>query len=92
MPDVRTILNERRAQHGSLVNHACVCQAMKRAMRDSLGWDRLADDMKEAADMIVHKLARTLSGNPNYIDHWADICGYAQLVVDRLEQQEQGHG
>lgn len=92
MPDVRAILNERRGQHGSLVNHARVCQAMKRAMRDSLGWELLADDMKEAADMIVHKLARTLSGDPNHIDHWADVCGYAQLVVDRLEQQEQGHG
>ena len=92
MPDVRTILSERRAQHGSLVNHARVCQAMKRAMRDSLGWELLADDMKEAADMIVHKLARTLSGDPSHIDHWADICGYAQLVVDRLEQQEHGHG
>lgn len=88
MPDVRTILNERRAQHGSLVNHARVCQAMKRAMRDSLGWDLLADDMKEAADMIVHKLARTLSGNPAHIDHWADIAGYAQLVADRLEQEQ----
>lgn len=92
MPDVRAILNERRNQHGRLADHARVCQAMKRAMRDSLGWELLADDMKEAADMIVHKLARTLSGDPNHIDHWADVCGYAQLVVDRLEQQEQGHG
>ena len=88
MPDVRTILNERRSQHGSLVNHARVSQAMKQAMRDSLGWDRLADDMKEAADMIVHKLARTLSGDPAHIDHWADIAGYAQLVADRLEQEQ----
>jgi hypothetical protein len=30
MPDVRAILAERRAQHGSLVNHARVSQAMKR--------------------------------------------------------------
>lgn len=88
MPDVRTILNERRGQHGSLVNHARVSQAMKQAMRDSLGWDLLADDMKEAADMIVHKLARTLSGNPNYIDHYRDIAGYAQLVVDRLQETD----
>lgn len=88
MPDVRTILNERRNQHGRLTDHARVCQAMKRAMRDSLGWELLADDMKEAADMIVHKLARTLSGNPNYIDHYRDIAGYAQLVVDRLQETD----
>lgn len=88
MADVRTILNERRNQHGRLTDHARVCQAMKRAMRDSLGWEILADDMKESADMIVHKLARTLSGDPSYIDHWLDIAGYAQLVADRLEQEQ----
>ena len=88
MPDVRAILNERRNQHGRLTDHARVCQAMKRAMRDSLGWELLADDMKEAADMIVHKLARTLSGNPNYIEHYRDIAGYAQLVVDRLQETD----
>ena len=49
---------------------------------------RSADDMKEAADMIVHKLARTLSGNPNYIEHYRDIAGYAQLVVDRLQETD----
>ena len=88
MPDVREVLNERRAQHGSLVNHARVCQAMKQAMRDSLGWELLADDMKEAADMIVPKLARALSGNQNYIEHYRDIAGYAQLVVDRLRETD----
>lgn len=88
MPDVRAILAERSQQHGSLVDHARVCQAMKQSMRDSLGWESLADDQREAADMIVHKLARTLSGNPNHIDHWADIAGYAQLVANRLEQEQ----
>ena len=91
MPDLKTILAERGKQHGSLVDHARVCQAMKQTMRDSLGWDCLADDQREAADMIVHKIARALSGNPNHIDHWADIAGYAQLVASRLEQ-EQAHG
>ncbi len=86
MPDINAIIKERGTQHGSLVDHARVCQAMKDAMRDSLGWSALASDQREAADMIVHKLARALSGNPNHLDHWVDIAGYATLVANRLEQ------
>lgn len=40
--------------------------------------------------MIAHKLARIMNGDPNYIDNWTDIAGYAQLVVDILEQREVG--
>jgi hypothetical protein len=34
--------------------------------------------------MIVHKIGRILNGDPNYDDSWADIAGYAQLVVKEL--------
>jgi hypothetical protein len=32
--------------------------------------------------MILHKLARVLSGNPDNADHWDDIGGYARLGRD----------
>jgi hypothetical protein len=86
MPDVSAILAERNKQHGSLVDQAHICQAMKDVMRASIGWDAMAPDQREAADMIVHKLARALSGDPNHIDHWTDVSGYARLVANRLEQ------
>jgi hypothetical protein len=34
--------------------------------------------------MILHKLARIVNGDANYIDSWRDIVGYSQLVVDEL--------
>ena len=34
--------------------------------------------------MILHKLARIVNGDANYIDSWRDIVGYTQLVVDEL--------
>jgi hypothetical protein len=46
----------------------------------------LASDQKEALDMIVHKIARILNGNPNVHDHWHDIAGYATLIANRLEK------
>jgi len=44
-------------------------------------------DMREALEMILHKIARILNGNPNYADSWQDIAGYAQLIVKRLNEQ-----
>jgi hypothetical protein len=35
--------------------------------------------------MICHKMARIMNGDPNYVDSWADIAGYATLVANRLK-------
>jgi len=44
-----------------------------------------ATDQAEALDMIFSKIARILNGDPNHLDSWTDIAGYATLVADRLE-------
>jgi len=45
--------------------------------------------------MIMMKLARAMSGG-RLKDHWLDIAGYAQLVVDEIERNsrpnEGGYG
>lgn len=81
---VTKVLQERRQTHGAFIYHACLTQALKRAMRESKNWDTLPDDMKEALEMIQHKIGRILSGDPAYQDHWVDIEGYARLVSQRL--------
>jgi hypothetical protein len=40
---------------------------------------------RESLDMIAHKIARILNGNPNVHDHWHDIAGYATLVANDLK-------
>jgi hypothetical protein len=47
-----------------------------------------ADDQWEALEMIVHKIGRIVNGNPDVVDHWVDIAGYAKLVSDRLQGVE----
>jgi hypothetical protein len=47
-----------------------------------------ADDQWEALEMIVHKMGRIVNGNPDEVDHWVDIAGYATLVADRLQGRE----
>jgi hypothetical protein len=46
---------------------------------------QLAFDQREALDMIMHKVGRIINGNPDKIDTWSDVAGYATLVADRLE-------
>jgi hypothetical protein len=42
---------------------------------------------REALDYIAGKLARILSGQPGYADHWDDIAGYAKLACHKDTQR-----
>lgn len=77
-------LAERGSRYGSFDGHARITQAIKRACQDSPKWPLLADDQREAIEMIAHKLGRILNGDPDYHDSWHDIVGYTKLVADRL--------
>jgi len=39
--------------------------------------------------MIFCKIARILNGDPNLIDNWHDIAGYAKLVEMEIEKTEE---
>jgi len=83
--NIDAVLAERGARYGRFDEHAAISQALQRVMHQQPGWARLADDQREALEMIGHKVARILNGDPAYGDSWQDIAGYATLVADRLE-------
>ena len=84
------ILDERGKRYGKFTGHAEISQQLKRILftYQSVRRCSLDHDQLEALDMICHKIARILNGDPNYADSWIDIAGYAQLVADRLEGVE----
>ena len=82
---INEILDERGKRYGKFQDHAEICQELKRCITIADGWSNLASDQREALEMIAHKIARILNGDPNYDDNWIDIAGYAQLVADRLQ-------
>lgn len=84
MSDIADTLAERGKRYGSFDKHAALAQDLKRVMRAVEQWWTLADDQREALEMIQHKIARILNGDSNYADNWHDIAGYAKLVDDRL--------
>lgn len=77
-------LQERGARYGEFPEHARITQNIKRSMQDSPNWQTINDDMKEALEMIAHKVGRILNGDPTYHDSWHDIVGYTKLVADKL--------
>lgn len=82
---IDSTLEERGKQYGEFKEHARISQNLKEVMRREEGWNRLADDQREALEMIAHKIARLLNGNPDHIDGYHDIAGYARLVEKRLD-------
>ena len=86
--NVNEMLAERQARYGTFEGHARISQALKAVMHERSGWDRLKPDQREALEMIQHKIARILNGDPDYTDNWIDIAGYATLVADLLEKED----
>jgi hypothetical protein len=87
MADVNSLVAGRTAQHKNFTfaDRAQVSQDIKTAMAMAPGWHPLTASQKEALEMIAHKIARVIAGNPEHVDSWADIAGYAVLIQKELE-------
>lgn len=86
---VADTLAAREKNYGEFIDNASIAQGIKLAMRESPRWMRgaLGYDMMEALDLIATKIGRLLSGDPNHIDGWHDIQGYANLIEQRLNKR-----
>jgi hypothetical protein len=85
MTDINETLAQRNQTHGDFITHAVIAQLLKTVMYEHSDFKYLEPDQKEALEMIAHKIARILNGNPNVHDHWHDIAGYATLIANRLK-------
>ena len=84
MSSIEATLAERESRYGSFSGHAKIAQDIKYVLTMAPRWQKLSDSQKEALEMIAHKMARVLNGDPNYGDNWHDIAGYATLVEDEI--------
>ena len=91
-PTINEILQERGTRYGEFLYHARIAQNIKEAMANSPNWHELPAFMREALEMIAHKIGRILNGDPHYDDSWIDIGGYSKLVVDELHNKEKHIG
>jgi len=84
MSELNNTLKTRADRYGDFKDVAQISQDFMVVARGTSGWFRMDDTQREGTTLILHKLARALSGDPNYADNWHDIAGYAKLVEDRL--------
>lgn len=80
--DLASMLAERGARYGRFEDHARIAQALQHTLWRE--FERRGVSLKpfqqEAIGMICHKLGRIANGDPDYVDSWDDIAGYATLV------------
>jgi hypothetical protein len=75
----KELLNERNNTHGPFTGNARVAQELKQVLQLTPSYYKMHDVHREALEMICHKIARIVNGDPTFDDHWDDIAGYALL-------------
>ena len=80
MTNINGILHEREKTNGDYATLATISQSLKQIAQTSKNWDSMNDAQREAIEMMAHKWARILNGEPHFRDHWDDIAGYATLA------------
>ena len=88
MSEIKQVLEQRGNRYGSFEDNAATVQALKDICKKSPSWQTMEPFHKEAIEMVLHKLARILNGDCNYIDSYKDIIGFTQLVINILNNKE----
>jgi len=86
---VLEILEQRETTHGFYSEVSSVSQMVKKAMQIGVNWPHLKAEQRESLEMIANKIGRIMSGDSDFLDHWQDIAGYAQLIVKEIEDEQQ---
>ena len=82
---VSNLLTQRGTTHGKWTIQSEGAQRIKAAFEECPNWVGLKPSQKEALQSIATKISRILHGNPDERDHWADIAGYADLIVAEID-------
>jgi len=84
--NIEGTLKERSSTHGDFKLNSQVCQTLKGIVRHSVRTE-VSAMQREALENICQKIARILTGDPNHVDNWHDIAGYATLIEQELTKR-----
>ncbi len=85
---ITAVLTQRGSRYGSFDDNARIAQELKVAMRSGASWGALSDAQKEGLEMVQHKIARMVNGDPTYMDNVIDILGYTTLFKNSMEASD----
>ena len=86
--NLEDLLKAKDMEHGHIDDVADAVCGMWDIFYRSRNCNTMTRIERTAAHMIMMKLARAMSGG-RLMDHWVDIAGYAQLVVNEIESHEE---
>lgn len=82
--DLPESVPDRQATHGDYASYCHAVAAISAAVECSLV-KPLGHVPEESLNMIIRKVARITTGDPNFVDHWLDIAGYATRMAEHLQ-------
>lgn len=85
---INDTLTERGKRYGSFADHANITWRLKEVLHSHPKWTSLPFFIREALDMICHKIGRIMNGDSHYHDNWHDIAGYATLAEQVILEKE----
>ncbi len=87
MTTVNEMLIQRQSIYGEFKNHAEIESLLMSVVEDFQG--NLDKVQRVGLHMIIHKIARVLNTpDPDYLDNWRDIAGYATLVEKDIKRRQ----
>lgn len=86
--EINDILDQRQKTHGNFEKVARL-DAELFSTFNTYKYSSLSNEQYCAIKMILHKIARIGCGDPEFIDHWQDIIGYAQLIINGIKDRDQ---
>lgn len=84
-PSLADTLTARGSRYGDFTGQAALTQSVLDIWMAAPGWQKLDPVKRSALFYLADKVARALNGDPEYVDNWHDIAGYAKLVEDRCK-------
>lgn len=81
---LQATLDQRGSRYGKFADNSRVFHEFMTMVANSpVGLEkRITPTQHHALSNIGTKIARILTGDPNYDDNWRDIAGYATIMVD----------
>ena len=77
---IDTTLAARGADYGDYAAGSQIADELMQIMEEAPNWRHLSAAQRQSLRMIACKASRLLNGNPDHVDSWRDIAGYASLA------------
>lgn len=70
--------------HGDYTAMSVTAQQIKEVLHNMPNWNKMSADARETLDLMATKMARIGHGDFSYYDHWDDLRGYPQLILNKM--------